>query len=419
MIDDFRPAPRRKVSLETNRNLTTKAAPQPTPEPFKTPEQVAAQPAPIRLPEHLDLPDSTPVQRSRKKALGEKLKLRWPPTKKEALVFVAVALIVSSGLGGYILTRQNTPVAAEPKPKRVRVVPKPTTVASTLSGLQVEPAVNARPVIGVMIENSQDARPQSGLGQAGVVFEAIAEGGITRFLALFQDTAPADIGPVRSVRPYYVQWSMGFDAPLAHVGGSPDALANIKEWGTKDLDQFFNPAPYRRSADRQAPHNVYTSYEGLQGLAAGKGYTGSTFTAFSRKKDAASKQPDAKTIDISISSALYNSHYDYDALSNSYRRSQAGAPHMDALSNTQISPKSVVVLVMPYTLNGKYSVYGTIGSGQAIVFQDGVATQASWVKADNNSQFNFTDANGQPLNLNAGQTWITVVSDPAKVTYTP
>ncbi|MCP5939883.1 DUF3048 domain-containing protein, partial [Klebsiella pneumoniae] len=88
------------------------------------------------------------------------------------------------------------------------VVPKPTTVANTLTGLQVAPDVNQRPVTGVMIENSTDARPQSGLDQAGVVFEAIAEGGITRFLALFQDTQPDYVGPVRSSRPYYVQWAL-------------------------------------------------------------------------------------------------------------------------------------------------------------------------------------------------------------------
>src|SRR5581483_6348891 len=116
---------------------------------------------------------------------------------------------------------------------------QPTTVASTLTGLPVDPSVNKRQVTAVMIENSLDARPQSGLDQAGIVFEALAEGGVTRFMALFQDTQPDYIGPVRSARPYYIQWLLGYDAAYAHVGGSPDALNDITAWHVKDLNQFY------------------------------------------------------------------------------------------------------------------------------------------------------------------------------------
>ena len=439
MIDDFRPMRPKKKSLESNTNISSSKVPTvqnaarpataPVPTPVAAPV-VSALPQPdsavkntgIRLPQNLDLPESEPEKgRTKVQSVLEKLKLRWPPTRKEAIVILGVTLIVASGLGSALMLRQEAPVAATPTKTKVvkKEPPKPTTVASALSGVQVDPAVNARPVIGVMIENSVDARPQSGLGQAGVVFEAIAEGGITRFMALFQDTTPEDIGPVRSVRPYYVKWLMGFDAPIAHVGGSPEALSNIRDWGTKDLDQVSNSGDYRRVATRDAPHNVYTSYSALQQIAAAKGFTGSTFTSFVRKAESPSKTPNAKTIDMAISSSLYNTHYDYDPASNSYKRSQAGAAHIDAGTNQQISPKSVVVLVMPFSIDGKYSVYGTIGSGQAIVFQDGVATTASWVKSDNAAQFSFTDAGGKALALNPGQTWITAVGDASKVTYAP
>jgi len=173
----------------------------------------------------------------------------WPPSKRELIIAgTMLILLIASGTAGWVQTHKNVKVIAnhtkthytKPKP------PAPTTVASTLSGLQVDKSVNQRPVTGVMIENSPDARPQSGLDQASVVFEAIAEGGITRFLTLFQDTQPDYLGPVRSARPYYVQWCMGFDCSLAHVGGSPEALADIPAWGTKNLDQFANSGSFQR-----------------------------------------------------------------------------------------------------------------------------------------------------------------------------
>jgi hypothetical protein len=273
-----------------------------------------------------------------------------------------------------------------------------------------------------MIENSMDARPQSGLSDAGVVFEAIAEGGITRFMALFQDTNPADVGPIRSARPYYVQWAMGFDAGYAHVGGSPEALANIKAWGARDLDQFYNGGSYHRISSRAAPHNVYTAIDALQQLEASKGYSTSTYTGLVRTKKAnPSKTPAAKSINMSISGPLYNAHYDYNPATNTYNRSEGGAPHMDANGNRQISPTVVVAIVVPYTLesDGYHSQYQAIGSGQAFIFQDGNVTTGTWSKTDNKTQLTFTDAAGKPIGLNPGQTWITAVSDATKVSYSP
>lgn len=301
--------------------------------------------------------------------------------------------------------------------------PKPKTVASPLSGVQVAPELAARPVTAIMIENSLDARPQSGLAEAGVIYEAIAEGGITRFIALFQEASPAYIGPVRSLRPYYIDFAAPFDAGIAHVGGSPEALAQIRSGG-KDLDQFFNAGSYWRVGSRRSPHNLYTNFERLDSLNQSKGYTGSKFVSWPRKEDKAVTVPTAKAIDIAISSVNYNSHYDYDAGTNSYLRSQGGRPHIITSAEAdgagkQLGPKVLIVLVMPYSTSGKYSVYGTNGSGVMYVFQDGIATEGKWSKPDRTSQFTFTDLSGQPLKLNAGQTWITPLPVASKVSYTP
>ncbi|MCA9326943.1 DUF3048 domain-containing protein, partial [Candidatus Saccharibacteria bacterium] len=270
--------------------------------------------------------------------------------------------------------------------------------------------------------NSTDARPQSGLNQAGIVFEAIAEGGITRFLALFQDTAPDYIGPVRSARPYYVQWCMGFDCAYAHVGGSPEALADIKAWGTKDLDQFYNAGAYHRISSRYAPHNMYTSMDKLNALESSKGFGKAEYTGFKRKKDSPSQTPNASSISLAISGGAYNAAFAYDAASNSYLRSEGGAPHMtvDSAGNqSQINPKVVVAMVMNYGLaaDDHHSRYDVIGSGQALIFQDGTVTAATWSKADTKEPLKLVDTEGKDIALNAGRTWLTALSSASLATY--
>ena len=304
---------------------------------------------------------------------------------------------------------------------KAKPVPKPLITYSTLSGLPVDPSVNQRPVTGVMIENSTFARPQSGLSQASVVFEAIAEGGITRFLALYQDTTPDNVGPIRSVRPYYEQWALGFDAGLAHVGGSPEALADIKSWNVRDLDQFYNSGSYHRITSRAAPHNVYTGIVTLNQLEAKKGYNSSNFTGFTRKDDQPSKKPTATRIDFSISGPEYSVHYDYAPSTNTYNRTLAGAAHIDANTNAVISPKVVIGLIMPYSLeaDGYHSDYNTIGTGQVYIFQDGLVSKGTWTKSSSTSQFVFKDETGKEVGLNRGQTWLTALSDNGKVTYAP
>ena len=456
MNDDIRPA-LGPADDEVQRLSRKKPAhiPRDSSEVFRTPEAIAAQQELEEAPGVKTAePQAAPADHSGgvgepkppetgKTGWRERLALHWPPGRKEALVAGAVAIVLLAGVGGFLLLHHSKkPVVAHHIIKQVPKPVVPKTVPSTLSGLPVDPSVNARPVTGVMIENSQDARPQSGLSQASVVFEAIAEGGITRFLALFQDTAPDTVGPIRSARPYYVQWALGFDAGYAHVGGSPEALTDIKTWGVKDLDQFANGGSYHRISSRAAPHNVYTAIATLNQLEAAKGYTSSTFTGFLRKKEsppkaapaptakatsksaktpAAAPAPTAKTIDIAISGPLYNVHYDYVAATNSYNRSEGGAPHIDANGNALISPKVVVVMVMPYGLEADdhHSQYGTIGSGQAFIFQDGGSVTGQWTKTTEKSQFTFTDAAGKPIGLNPGQTWLTAVGNAGSVTSAP
>ncbi len=337
------------------------------------------------------------------------------------LVLSMLLLIVISAFGAYKLYQRVRKLPPQPAVVIKKAPPKPKLEPSRLTGLPVDPELNKRPVTGVMIENSPDARPQAGLKDAGIVFEAIAEGGITRFLALSEDTKSDYIGPVRSARPYYLDWVLAFDASLAHAGGSPDALAQINALHVRDLDEFANSAAYRRVNTRFAPHNLYTSTNDLDTLNQKKGFNSSNFTSWPRKVEKRVNPATAGIIDFNVSGFLYSPHYNYEPSLGIYLRSEGGQPHKDERSGVQLAPKVVIAMVTGYSIagDGVHSVYNTIGSGHMYVFQDGSVTEGTWQKSDHNAQFKFTNSAGAELKLNPGQTWVTMVSSNSAVTYKP
>jgi hypothetical protein len=337
----------------------------------------------------------------------------WAHRHHTAVYIIAgVGLLIAASLIAFALLYKKpepmhqtaAPVVQKPKPA--------VKYYSPLTGIEVaDEAATKQPVTAIMIENSPDARPQSGIKQAGVVFEAIAEGGITRFLTLHQQDKPQLIGPVRSVRLYYVDWLAPFNASVAHIGGSAAALSEVRNGNYRDLDQFFNAGSYWRATDRYAPHNVYTSFAKLDALNATKGYTSSTFTGFSRQDGKASEAPTATSIAITISGPLYNSTYTYDKATNTYARFQAGGPHNDR-EEGQLTPSVVVAMKVDMNLimeDGYRESITTTGNGQATIFQNGTAQEVTWHKANRNTQITFTDAAGKDVPLNRGQTWIAAV----------
>lgn len=329
------------------------------------------------------------------------------------LSILGVVLVGAAGAVAYFLLTAQQPHPASVAPRAAVAKPVPPVVYySELTGLPIADANAAKQAVtAIMIENSPDARPQSGLKQAGVVYEAIAEGGITRFLTLHQQDKPQLIGPVRSVRSYYVDWLTPYQASVAHVGGSYAALQTVRNGSYRDIDQFFNSGTYWRSTDRYAPHNVYTSFEKLDALNAQKGYTTSEFTGFSRVDGKPADVPTANHIAINFSGPLFNTTYDYDKASNTYLRSQAGAPHLDR-EDGRIAPAAVVAMKVDMSLvmeDGYRESITTIGSGSATIFQNGTATDVTWHKPDRASGITFTDATGKDVPLVRGQTWIAAI----------
>lgn len=339
--------------------------------------------------------------------------LHWMKQHKVKTALIALALLAGFAVVGYFYWKNHQPVGNFDGYKGKAK----TTVPSPLTGVEVSKELASRPVTGVMIENSPEARPQSGLQDAGVVFEAEAEGGITRFLALYQDAKPALVGPVRSVRPYYADWVAGFDGSLAHVGGSQDGLLRIKQNDVADIDQFSHGDGYWRATDRYAPHNVYTNADKLDALNEAVGKKASKYVPYDRKKDSPVNPPTATVLSFGFSGPQFAVQYQYDQPSNSYLRTLAGQPHVDRESKKQISTKNVVLINMPTTHSGVYAVMPSVGSGDGVVFRDGTAIKISWNKASAKGQLELKDEAGKPVPLNKGNTWFEISPIGSTVTY--
>ncbi|MEK7632801.1 MAG: DUF3048 domain-containing protein [Patescibacteria group bacterium] len=300
-----------------------------------------------------------------------------------------------------------------------RIVPSAITAAPRhpLTGALLSAPLTALPqVFGIMIENSADAWPLSGLDQAFLVIEAPVEGNIPRFIAFFSDDqSVAKIGPVRSARPYYLDWNAEFQGIYGHVGGSPEALDDIAMSGTLDLNQFFQSEYYYRDElTRYAPHNVYTNTSLLKSAiseidekyaADSPSYDAWIFT------DGASESSAADTTHIEWGSG-YDIDWTYDPATNVYRRSQGG--------NTYVANNVVVIATnigtIPGDDKGRRTVR-TIGEGPMMLLQNGTQNNVPWTwkKTSASSRMRFYDDTGKEVTMNAGKTWIEVVEDLGQV----
>lgn len=304
--------------------------------------------------------------------------------------------------------------------------------------------------LAVMIENSPDARPQSGLTKADVVFEAMAEGGVTRFMAMYLcDAVRKDVvvAPVRSARTYFVDWASGFYKPLyVHVGGAntpgpANALGQLGEYGwngQNDINQFSVGYPtfkrdYNRIAgkDVATEHTMVSSTEKLWAYSADtrkwtnedpkgndwyEGYKGWTFADGQAGKGNVAKI----SYEFWEGYAQYGVEWNYDKATNTYKRTMAGQPHNDLETGKQVEAANVIVL---YSKEKgpidelKHMLYQTTGTGTAEVFQNGEAIEVNWSKPKRESELAFTDKKGNPFPLVPGKVWISVVDVGTDVTY--
>lgn len=343
------------------------------------------------------------------------------------------------------------------KKSRFKIDPSlPKTAECPLNGMfyttKEKEIWDKRRPLAVMMENSTGARPQSGLSLADVVYEAVAEGGITRFMGVYLCGASLgniSIAPIRSTRTYFLDWVSEYDALYNHVGGAgrcndenvddrAKALCQIDRYGIKDLDQFGIGFPdCFRNPDRLT-HQVATEHQmvclsdNLYKIAAERGWTNvdedgiawdKNFTSWKFKDDSKLEdRPEALSISFGFweNYTDYSVKWDYDKQTNTFKRSNGGQPQIDLETDEPLAAKNVVVQFSKETEIDdalKHMLYQTTGQGQALIFQDGKAISGTWQKKNRLSRTLFYDTNGKEIKFNRGQIWIEIVPQGNKVTY--
>lgn len=328
-----------------------------------------------------------------------------------------VSILILSGIIWYfganttVKEEEQKPVVAKEKP--------PTELDHLITGVKVSSELYNRHPVAAMIENSTAARPQTGLTSADVVYEAVTEGGITRFMGVFSTTLPAKAGPIRSARSYFIDYLSEYDAFYAHAGGSPTAIERIRQYGIKDYPHSSDA--YWREPRRgvASEHTLFTDISKIFNFGVSK--KGWPATAEFKPwlfKDPSTAPAAAATVTINFSSGQFNTVWNFDPAKNMYNRTMAGLPHKDAVSGEQISVRTIIAISVPHSANPPYKGTGkesewsmtTIGEGAAAVYQDGVATAAKWKKPSRTERLRLYDAtSGAEIPLNRGKFWVAVV----------
>ena len=299
--------------------------------------------------------------------------------------------------------------------------PSPSLVPAPLTGRLVSPAVASRHVVAVMIDDQFDARPQSGLSSASVVWQAPAEGGIPRYMALFQEGSPKAVGPVRSSRFYFVAWASEWKSVYVHVGGSPQALAFLhsskgRGGAVFDADGFRYEGRYLwRINTRFAPHNVYSDAKNLRTMARAvqaKPVDYKPAWRFAPDK-ALAERPKGGTIVVPYLANTIT--YKYDRKTNTYLRSVSGEKKQtDQASDKRIAPKNVVIMVVSFApLNDgshKHRLEAQFtGEGTAWIASNGKTVKGTWRKKSMTSPTRFYGRDGKQVTMTVGQTFIQVI----------
>lgn len=300
---------------------------------------------------------------------------------------------------------------------------------------QYDELSNRRP-LAVVVDNHLDARPLAGLDKADLVYEALVEGGITRFLAFFWRQTPESVGPVRSIRSYYLDWIAELnDALFMHIGGavSSNPLANalgiIQQHGMKSLG-ISGRNTFWRVNEKQAPHNAYSSTKKLWEEAERIGWQPEgTLTSWKFKSDPPKadrpKTDESQQQKIKINwngwgETTFSVTWVYDAQKNVYLREQGGGKAVDEITNEQLFAKNVILQYSLQTLANDGTariLYQTIGTDKALIFLDGKVIEGTWKKNNRLDRTRFYDSEGNEIEFNRGTTWVGVIPIGSEVEY--
>lgn len=277
--------------------------------------------------------------------------------------------------------------------------------------------------LAVVIDNTENARPQSGLELAEVVIEVPVEGGQTRLLAIISGEDQELLGPVRSARGYFVDLAKEYKAILVHAGGPPDALEAIKKESIDNLDEIYSgthvAAAFWRVMERPKPYNLYSSSDSLRRAAVNTKYNLTTppYERATLKTDEEVTGDEVSDITIFYPNRLSLVHYQYNKGKLVFERYMEEKPHMNA-KGEQLSTANVIVQYVPFQFmdgDGRLRLI-MHGKGNALVFREGKLIEGLWEKTP--GQFTkFIDKKGNTIPLVEGPTWIEVVPNGTRVEY--
>jgi len=329
-----------------------------------------------------------------------------------------------------------TPVTPDPDPEPVpESEPEPAfPYTNPLTGEGCETDIGKNRPVAVMINNLEKALPQAGVSQADVIYELVAEGGITRMMALFQSVeGVGEIGTVRSARDYYVSLALGHDAVFLHAGGSPKAYEVIKSWGVTALDCVNGPyegSLFWRDKTRRTnaglEHSVMTSGETILELFPTytklrrqhkDGYlVGWTFT-----EDAPAASAAQATV-LTVPFSKYKTGvFTYNAETGLYMIEEYGKPYVDANTDQQVGVKNVLVLYTDVSSikgddKGRQTIR-TTGSGEGLLLRDGTVEVITWKRDSDWHTLEFYLSDGTRAPLSVGTSYINILDESRQATW--
>lgn len=279
-----------------------------------------------------------------------------------------------------------------------------------LTGLPAEDEPDNR-AIAVMVNNHPAARPQSGLTKADMVFEVLAEGGVTRFLAVFQSEKPEIIGPVRSARPYFVELAKGLDALYVHHGWSVKAKEMLTSGYIDSLNGlYYDGTLFQRSPERVAPHNSYITYDHILEGAEDKGYSmkGAPASYTFLKEDEEVQGTDQTAVTIDYSTKAFEVRYEYDSSAGVYKRYAADKQTVDYETNDPVLLNNILIVEADHRKIDSYGLLDIdfISGGRAYLLQKGKLQEIQWKNSDGRI---VPYLNGKEAPLVPGKTWMNIV----------
>ncbi|MBP8717943.1 MAG: DUF3048 domain-containing protein [Candidatus Atribacteria bacterium] len=275
--------------------------------------------------------------------------------------------------------------------------------------------------LAIMIDNARDSRPQSGLEKADIVYEVLAEGGITRFLAIYATQEADKVGPVRSARPYFITKTLEHDAIYVHVGESPDAAIFIREERIDEINELVHFQPFWRVQERKPPHNLYTSTPRLRDEAKRLGYIEMVNKAdyqFETDQNEVLTGREIKKIDIKYNTN-YTITYQYIPETQRYARFINGEPHLDAETGRQLQVKNLIIQHNNKKIlddEGRLAI-DFIGKGTGLIIFNGRSEEITWSKETLESKTYFFNKDGDRLAVQPGNVWIQVVHPDTEINY--